>query len=76
MRIFPDRSDMLQALRCYRDQATILRMKRLADDADELLQDILDGGLDWPHAVPAVTNLIHAVQQSAPKLLTDQRKNR
>lgn len=82
-----ERPYLLHSLRAWRDSLTQLRQKKLADDADILIQHVLDLGIPWESAIPLAQSFIAQADDAVrrplvprnrkPMLrLTDQRKSK
>lgn len=52
-----ERDIALRELKMLRDSLRASHYKRLADDADTLLQSFLDFGLVWTRLIPAINEL-------------------
>jgi len=57
-----NRQPLLGAVREIRDTLRAVRLKGLADEADQLLQDILDAGMEYERMIPRTRAFIRLAQ--------------
>lgn len=53
-----NRQYLISTIRSYRDQLTTTNHKREADDAEELLEALLDAGRNWQLLLPRIHTFV------------------